>query len=300
MGRGGGRRRARGTPAARWRRARRGVSRGRRPRRRGCRGGRWRAAPVLSAISTASAPEIAKKTAASSTGAMAASRRASSTRAGWACDVAQAVEQLARSARRQRRDDAGMAVADRRDAEAGGEIDVAVAVDVEDVGAARLLPDDRPARRRKSVLTAGASWRASSSDSARDRWPGGGATMRGSRSPRPRSRGHGPQISRRPASERPRVTSSVYSMSPPTGMPKARRVTRDAARLEQPREVERRRLALDVGVGGEDHLLDAVEAAEEAAGSPAGRVRCRAAARARRAARGRGRGTRRCARSAGC
>ena len=53
------------------------------------------------------------------------------------------------------------------------------------------------------------------------------------------------------------VISSVYSRSLPTGTPIAMRVTRDAERLEQPRQVDRGRLALDGGIGGEDDLLDA-------------------------------------------
>ena len=53
------------------------------------------------------------------------------------------------------------------------------------------------------------------------------------------------------------VTSSAYSRSLPTGTPIAIRVTFDAERLQQAREVDRGRLAFDVRVGREDHLVDA-------------------------------------------
>ena len=45
----------------------------------------------------------------------------------------------------------------------------------------------------------------------------------------------GQAISRRPASARPRVTSSAYSRSPPTGSPLARRVTRTRPRRRSAR-----------------------------------------------------------------
>ena len=44
-------------------------------------------------------------------------------------------------------DDAGVGVADGGDAEGGGEVNVAVAVGVPDVGAGGALPEDRPMRR---------------------------------------------------------------------------------------------------------------------------------------------------------
>ena len=66
--------------------------------------------------------------------------------------VAQAVQQAPGLAPH-RGHHARMAVADGGDAEARGEVDVAVAVDVEDVGAARRLPEDgwlgAGARRRR-------------------------------------------------------------------------------------------------------------------------------------------------------
>ena len=52
------------------------------------------------------------------------------------------------------------------------------------------------------------------------------------------------------------VTSSAHSRSEPTGTPIAMRVTRTAAGLEQARQIDGRRLALDGRAGGEDHLLD--------------------------------------------
>src|SRR3954453_2274977 len=77
---------------------------------------------------------------------------------------------------------------------------------------------------------------------------------------------------RRPSKARPRVTSSAYSRSPPTGKPLARRGTRSPLgfstgggggagaaqphRLDQAGEVGRGRLALQVGVGGNDQLGD--------------------------------------------
>ena len=64
----------------------------------------------------------------------------------------------------------------------------------------------------------------------------------------------------------------------------------DAHRLEQPHQIERGRLALDVRVGGDDDLLDLARprGGRGAPGSGAARGRCRRAARARRGARGSG------------
>ena len=95
------------------------------------------------------------------------------------------------------------------------------------------------------------------------------------------------------------MTSSAYSRSPPTGSPLASRVTRKPERPEHPGEVGRGRLALEVGVGGQDHLGDRRRrpAGSSARGCAAGRGRCRRSARSRRRARGSGRGTRGCARS---
>ena len=103
---------------------------------------------------------------------------------------------------------------------------------------------------------------------------------------------------RLPANARPSVTSSAYSRSPPTGSPLASRVTRRPIVLEHTGEVGGRRLALEVGVGREDHLGDGCRrpAGRSARGCAAGRDRCRRSARSRRRARGSGPGTRGCAR----
>ena len=63
------------------------------------------------------------------------------------------------------------------------------------------------------------------------------------------------------------VTSSAYSRSLPTGTPIAIRVTLHAERLEQARQIQRRGLAFDVGIGGENDLLDATLARRASAGS---------------------------------
>ena len=72
-----------------------------------------------------------------------------------------------------------------------------------------------------------------------------------------------------------------------------------ARSAQHPGEVRRRRLALEVGVGGQDHLGDRRRrrAGSAARGCAAGRGRCRRSARSRRRARGSGRGTPGCARS---
>ena len=64
--------------------------------------------------------------------------------------------------------------------------------------------------------------------------------------------------SRRPSKARPSVTSSAYSRSPPTGSPLAMRVTSMPSGFSSRGEVHRGCFALDVGVGGEDHLVDTV------------------------------------------
>ena len=64
--------------------------------------------------------------------------------------------------------------------------------------------------------------------------------------------------SRRPSSARPSVSSSAYSRSPPTGRPLAMRVVFSPSGLSEPAEVHGRGLALDVRVGAEDHLGDAL------------------------------------------
>src|SRR4051794_9296045 len=111
------------------------------------------------------------------------------------------------------------AMADRRHPEARGEIDIEVVVDVADVGAPRLLPEDRGVTARDRI-DPGRLERGERGRQLAGARTGGGGDDRGEEV----AEAH---ISRRPASERPSVTSSVYSMSPPTGMPKARRVTRN-------------------------------------------------------------------------
>ena len=61
---------------------------------------------------------------------------------------------------------------------------------------------------------------------------------------------------RLPANARPRVTSSAYSRSPPTGSPLASRVTRNPIGPQESAEICRSRVALDVGIGGQDDLGD--------------------------------------------
>ena len=61
---------------------------------------------------------------------------------------------------------------------------------------------------------------------------------------------------RRPSNARPSVTSSAYSRSPPTGSPLASRETARPIGDDQPGQVGRRRLALEVRVGGDDQLGD--------------------------------------------
>ncbi len=64
--------------------------------------------------------------------------------------------------------------------------------------------------------------------------------------------------SRRPSNARPRVSSSAYSRSPPTGSPLASRVTFRPERAQLAGEVHRRHLALGVRVRAEHDLLDAL------------------------------------------
>src|ERR1700692_2926089 len=135
-------------------------------------------------------------------------------------DVAQAVKQATGLAA-DRGDHTRMPVADGGDAEARGEVDVAVAVDVVDIGAARHLPEHG----RFGAGAPGDGVDAGRFEPFEVERQGAGAGPRG-RVDDPGELVAGAHISRRPASERPSVTSSVYSMSPPTGMPNARRVTR--------------------------------------------------------------------------
>ena len=114
------------------------------------------------------------------------------------------------------------------------------------------------------------------------------------------------QISRRPASARPSVTSSAYSRSPPTGQA-AREARHAHAGLREPvGEVRRGRLAGHVRVRREHDLLDPapLDAPQQLVDAQVAPARRRRAARARRRARGRGRGTRASARarstSTGC
>ena len=84
-----------------------------------------------------------------------------------------------------------------------------------------------------------------------------------------------------------RVTPSTYSSSPPTGRPRASRETfTPASRGQQLLEVGRRRLPLQRGVGGEDHLahLSGRRAVAPAGRSAAPPGRSRRAARAGRRA----------------
>ena len=170
-------------------------------------------------------------------------------------------ERSARGARRRRRgrgagaglgrgggDHFRVAVADGGDAEPGGQVEEAVAVDVEDVGAEGLVPDQaRGVLRRVGRAGEGVDARGLGGGERPGERPGDGSggrdedlgrqvaadqagagARRATRVGRSVRRLVGPgaralHSRRRPAMERPRVTSSVYSMSPPTGMPKARR-----------------------------------------------------------------------------
>ena len=103
------------------------------------------------------------------------------------------------------------------------------------------------------------------------------------------------QTARRPWSARISVTSSAYSRSPPTGRPRAIRVTLPDDRLEPLGQVHRGRLALEGRVGGDDDLHERravarrlVGAGEELADRAGARGRCRRSARSRRGGRGRG------------
>ena len=75
------------------------------------------------------------------------------------------------------------------------------------------------------------------------------------------------RISRRPSRARPRVISSAYSRSPPTGNPLASRVTRTGRSARPLGQVHGGRLALEVRVGGQDELGDPfrVDASDELA-----------------------------------
>lgn len=143
-------------------------------------------------------------------------------------DVAEAVQELAGLAH-DRGDDRRMPVTDGGDAEAGGEVDEEIAVDVEDVRAERLAPDERrlaaraDGRDARSFEGLEAAGEAAALGARRRDDDGGRKVPALEVAHRPLA-GQTP-TSRRPARERPSVTSSVYSMSPPTGMPKASRVT---------------------------------------------------------------------------
>ena len=65
-------------------------------------------------------------------------------------------------------------------------------------------------------------------------------------------------MSRRPSRAWPSVTSSAYSRSPPTGRPLASRVTRTPTGLSSAGDVHRRGVPLQVRVGRQDDLRDAV------------------------------------------
>ena len=96
-----------------------------------------------------------------------------------------------------------------------------------------------------TVLTPGASSRSRSSARARERGPGGGWTILGSWSP----------------SERHLV--GVLDVAPDRHAERQAGHAQ-AARLEQPRQVEGRRFAFDVGIGGEHDLGDSLEPGEQA------------------------------------
>src|SRR5436305_4928729 len=115
-----------------------------------------------------------------------------------------------------------MAVPHGGDAEAGGEVYIDIAVDVPDVRPQRLLPEDRRLERLRQRARQGVDPRRLQLAQVRRQLAG---QRPGRRGDDPRELVAEAHISRRPASDRPSVTSSVYSMSPPTGMPKARRVT---------------------------------------------------------------------------
>ncbi len=118
--------------------------------------------------------------------------------------------------------DPRMAVPDGGDAEAGGEVYIDIAVDVPDVGALGFFPKDGGIAAEEGVDAGGLQIAQGLGQLAGAR-PGRRGEDLGKEIAKGIAEAH---ISRRPASERPSVTSSVYSMSPPTGMPKARRVTR--------------------------------------------------------------------------
>src|SRR6185295_2372961 len=148
---------------------------------------------------------------------------------GMGRDVAEGVNQEVRL-RRDSSQDLRMAMADRRHAETGGQIDEPVAVGVEDVRSAGLLPDEGG--------PAGGDGRDPGCDEALEPGRERARARAGRRDDDPRRQiaaleaGHG-YIARRPDRERPSVTSSVYSMSPPIGIPNARRVTRRARDLSR-------------------------------------------------------------------
>ena len=97
---------------------------------------------VLSAVSTASAPVLAMWETDSSPGARSESFSASSTRCRLGVEPALAVHH-GPGLLGDGLNDAGVAMARRRHAEGGRKIDVYVAVDIDDVGAARTFPENR-------------------------------------------------------------------------------------------------------------------------------------------------------------
>ena len=213
-------------------------------------------AAVFRAISTASAPEMAKKTCGSSTGAISTSRRASSTRSGWAMHVPQGVEEPA-GLLAHRLDHPRMAVPHGRDPEAGGEVDIEVAVDVPDVRA--------PA---SSQRIGGLVSRAEGVDPGASSVAQVGRELAGAR-PRRRDDDLGGGGRRRshlaPAGERAAERHLVGVLD----VAAHRHAEGEAGDphppgLEQAGEVEGGRLPLDVGVGGEDDLLDPLQAREQA------------------------------------
>ena len=83
-----------------------------------------------------------------------------------------------------------------------------------------------------------------------------GTSGRRPRTPRPARSSRQTSSSLRPSNARPRVTSSAYSRSPPTGRPGREAGDAQPEDLEQPGQVGGGGLALEVGVGRDDHLGD--------------------------------------------
>lgn len=147
---------------------------------------------------------------------------------GMCLDVAQTVEQPTRLTT-DGSDNPRVAVPHGRDTKARRQIEESIAVDIENVGTLGLLPEDVGCAGEQSVDT-GSLRACQGSRELPGARPGRGRENLGEQVPPGEachlgSMGARRQTSCLPVSERARVTSSVYSMSPPTGMPNARRVT---------------------------------------------------------------------------